>query len=240
MLEIRFHTKGGQGAIAAARILTDALHLAGREASWFIPVVREYTVNFATVLSYEDKNSEETSLSALVVFHPQLLGMLDLWISYENPDLVLINARETLSVLNLSGGQKIAIIDASEIAGKSGEFHGIPGLVAPMLGALAAAGDIVLERHLVEAIENMAHELKLTHKDLERLIYALEEGYNKIRIRTELAKSRRLASDRLVEKMRKRLQLVGQLETGETAYDSEGSETGEFTGAGHKKAVKVG
>ena len=183
VIEVRFHSRRDRGAIMAARILAAAFRLSGRDASWHIPFGWERAVNFEAATSRADETAGKQRLSALAVFYPPLLEVPDVWMRFENPELILINSRDALPALDICEGHRVAVVDASGIAGQVGPCYGVPSLVAPMIGALAGAGNIVLGIHLIEAIKKSARAFKLTVKDYERLVRALETGYNTVRIR---------------------------------------------------------
>jgi len=190
MIEVRFHARMGQGTVEAAKILAASFRLAGRDASWFIPIGWEDAVNFDAALARADEGSQDKRISALAVFYPPLLEIPDVWVKFEHPDLVLVNSRDPVSTLDLCGGERTAIVDASGIARSIGPCYGIPSLAPPMLGALAAAGNIILGIHLIEALKHTARVLRLTRKDFDRLVRALEAGYDHVKIRGGRVKER--------------------------------------------------
>ena len=183
MIEVRFHARMGQGTVEAAKILAASFRLAGRDASWFIPIGWEDAVNFDAALARADEVSNDKRISALAVFYPPLLEIPDVWVKFEHPDLVLVNSRDPVSTLYLCGGERTAMVDASGIARSIGPCYGVPSLAPPMLGALAAAGNIILGIHLIEALKHTARALKLTRRDFDRLVRTLEAGYDHVRIR---------------------------------------------------------
>ncbi len=193
MIEVRFHTRKNRGGLEAARILAAALRLAGCDASWFIPIGWELAVIFEAAQTKADKSSGKPRHSALAVFYPPLLEVPDTWMKFEHPDLVLINTRDILEALDLCGGERVAVVDASGIASDVGPCYGIPSLVAPMLGALAAAGNIVLGMHLIHALKETARAFKISQRDLDCLMRALEAGYDTVRIRGGKLHERELA-----------------------------------------------
>jgi len=177
MNEIRLHARKGQGAIEAARILASAFRLAGRDSSWHINRRWEGAENFeaGVALSEEDRGS---SFSSLVVFYPPLLEMPDIWVGCERPDLVLINTRSFLEGENVSEDVGVAAVDGTGIARSVGVYCGLPGMVAPMLGALAAVSGAVLGRHLIEALSEWARAHGMDMEELNKATRALELGYD--------------------------------------------------------------
>jgi len=185
VIEVRFHARKGRGAFDAARILAAAFRYAGKDASWLIPLGWEDGVNFEAALARADETSGKPREAVLAVFYPPLLEIPDIWMRFEEPNLVLVNTRDELEAVDLCGGLRAAVVDAYGIARDCGPCFGIPGVVAPMLGALAGAGNIVLGVHLIEALKQTARALKLTSRDLDRLLKGLETGYERVKIRGE-------------------------------------------------------
>ncbi|MDH3346294.1 MAG: hypothetical protein OEL75_03840 [Kiritimatiellaceae bacterium] len=190
MIEVRFHGRKSQGSMEAARILAAAFRLAGRDATCFIPAGWEYAVNFEASLARADELSTGSRITSLVVFYPPLLEVPDIWLKFEHPHIVIVNTRNALEALDLCDGARVAAVDASGIARDAGPCYGIPSLVAPILGALAAAGNMVLGVHLMHALKETARTLKITQKDFERIMRALEAGYDSVRIRGGLSRIR--------------------------------------------------
>lgn len=179
MNEIRFHARRGQGAIEAARILASAFRLAGRDASWHIPRDWENAVNFeaGVVLSEEIR---EPSFTALAIFHPPLLEMPDIWVGCDRPDIVLINTRSFLEGENVSEDIGVAAVDGTGIARSVGIYCGLPGLVAPMLGAFAAVSGAVLGGHIIEALHEWARAQSMDLEELNKAMRGLELGYDAV------------------------------------------------------------
>lgn len=183
MIEVRFHARRGRGAFDAARILAAAFRYAGKDASWLIPLGWEDAVNFEAALARADETSGKPREAVLAIFYPPLLEIPDIWMRFEEPNLVLVNTRNQLAAVDLCGGLRTAVVDAYGIARDCGPCFGIPGAVAPMLGALAGAGNIILGVHLIEALKQTARALRLPSRDLDRLLRGLEKGYEEVKIK---------------------------------------------------------
>ncbi len=183
MIEVRFHARKGRGAFDAARILAAAFRYAGKDASWLIPLGWEDAVNFEAALARADETSAKPRDAMLAVFYPPLLEIPDIWMRFEEPDLVLVNTRNELAAVDLCGGLRTAVVDAYGIARDCGPCFGITGVIAPMLGALAGASNVILGVHMIEALKQTARALKLTQKDLDRLLKGLEAGYERVKIK---------------------------------------------------------
>lgn len=181
MREVRFHGKKGQGAVEAGRLLAGAFRLSGRDASWHTPVGWEYGANFETAVAISEEQNEP-NFSALVVFYPPLLEFPDIWIGMEKPDIVLLNTRLKTEAISLADDIGFAIVDATGIAKSVGAYCGLPGLTAPMLGALSAVSGIVLGSALMRAMKEASHAFGLDEDDLAKAMKALEKGYDTAQI----------------------------------------------------------
>ena len=158
MIEIRFHGRGGQGAVIASELLAQAVFLDGRvpQSFPFFGVERRG----APVTAYtriDDRHIElRTSIThpdIVVVLDPGLLSAVPVSDGLKEDGLLLVNSRLGPSEINLPGGWKRATIDADRIA----TAHGLGTATLPivntvMLGALARASGVVSKSALDTAI----------------------------------------------------------------------------------------
>lgn len=177
MKEVRFHSKKGQGALEAGRLLAGAFRLSGRDASWHTPLGWECAVNFEAAVSISEEE-HEPSFCALVVFYPPLLEIPDIWIGIEQPDIVLVNTKCKLEAISIPDNIGFAIVDATGIAKSIGVYYGLPCLAAPMLGALSAISGVVLGSTLMHAMKEASQVFGLDENDLAKAMKALEKGYD--------------------------------------------------------------
>ncbi len=184
-IEIRFHGRGGQGVVTAAKLLAEA---AGKEGKYF-QALPDYGAERmgAPIRAYARISSMPiiphclvTNPDVVVVMDPTLLQSVNIAEGLKENGILVINTplspAEVRSKLGHNRG-KIATIDATDIAlhtlGKN-----IPNV--PMLGALLRARNIMNKKELVSVVRE---KLGATMKEsvVEANIQALEQGYNKWR-----------------------------------------------------------
>lgn len=142
MVEIRFHGRGGQGAVTAARLLAEAAFLEGKycQAFPFFGAERRGApvVAFARI---DDKpirtRAQIYEPNHVVVLDPTVLGAVNVISGLKRGGVAVINARETPETLK---GTRVALVDATSIAL---ETLGLPITGTAMLGALAKATGVV-------------------------------------------------------------------------------------------------
>ncbi|MGE4469463.1 MAG: 2-oxoacid:acceptor oxidoreductase family protein [Desulfovibrio sp.] len=140
MMEIRFHSKGGQGAVQACRMLSRAIVQAGGYAQ-FIPafgVERKGSPVFGFFRVDESPiriNSQVYTPDLVVIMDDSLLRVVDVFGGLRPGGQVLINTRKPLEALGLPDHvSRVGTLDAFGIAGEL-LGRGIPNTT--MLGALA-------------------------------------------------------------------------------------------------------
>jgi 2-oxoacid:acceptor oxidoreductase gamma subunit (pyruvate/2-ketoisovalerate family) len=182
MLEIRFHGRGGQGAVVASRMLAHAAFLAGNHVQAFpdfglerrgAPVLAFTRVQDSPILDH----SKIYIPDIVVVLDASLMELIDVSEGVKKDGLILVNSGlppEKLSKIKPSG-VLVATVDASRIAAK----HGLGSRTQPIvntaiLGALAkATGVVTLENVTVAIRENIA--IKTTAN-----IAACKEAYDNV------------------------------------------------------------
>ncbi|GAB4305865.1 MAG: pyruvate synthase subunit PorC [Methanobacteriaceae archaeon] len=145
MIEIRFHGRGGQGAVTAAEILAKAAFEDGKycQAFPFFGVERRG----APVMAFSRIDNEPITKryqvykpDYVVVLDEGLLDVVDVFAGLKENGEVIIN---TQNGLNLKEGVNIHSIDATGIAL---DTLGVPIVNTVMLGAFAGAtGEITLD-----------------------------------------------------------------------------------------------
>ena len=156
LMEIRFHGRGGQGAVTAVRILASAAHLEGRYTQ-AIPMYGTERRG-APVVAFcriGDTRIRERDLvhepDAVVVLDPLLGKTVNVTEGLKEGGLVLINHPGTYEETGLAGSFKVATIDATKIAL---ETLGRPITNTAILGAFAKVSGIPRLESLQEAIRN--------------------------------------------------------------------------------------
>lgn len=158
MTEIRFHGRGGQGAVVASQILASALFKAGKFVQSFpafgverrgAPVAAFIRVDEEPILL----RCEIYHPDDIVVLDPTLIKAVDVTAGLKPGGWVLINSDRAPGEFDLSGEFRIATVDASHIAIK----HGLGSATNPIvntaiLGAFARISGLVNLEPLLEAI----------------------------------------------------------------------------------------
>ena len=156
MLEIRWHGRGGQGAVTASKVLAESAMSLGKQIQAFPEYGSERQgapVKSFTRISNQRimHHSQVTSPDAVIVLDPSLLGVVDVTEGLKEDGILLINTPtppgEIRQKMKLKG-RKLYTVDATGISlrnlGKSipntpmiGAFVGI----TKMLSAQAVADD---------------------------------------------------------------------------------------------------
>ncbi|MGC8816253.1 MAG: pyruvate ferredoxin oxidoreductase subunit gamma [Candidatus Hadarchaeum sp.] len=171
-MEIRFHGRGGQGAVTAARLLAEAAFLEGNYCQAFpffgaerrgAPVVAFTRINKQPIRTREQVYSPDY----VVVLDPTLVEAVDVAAGLKPEGIVILNSKKVPENLE---GKKIAVVDATKIAI---ENLGIPITNTTMLGALARATGVVSLESISKVIEKRFG--KLAEKNISAAKRAYEE-----------------------------------------------------------------
>jgi pyruvate ferredoxin oxidoreductase gamma subunit/2-oxoisovalerate ferredoxin oxidoreductase gamma subunit len=164
MLELRFHGRGGQGAVVASKTLAQAAFLSGR----YVQSYPDYGVERrgAPVVAFARIAQEGDDLFVrqdirephhLLVLDPTLLGVASVLAGLRPGGWVVVNSPDRPHTLGIDPTFWVATVDASRIALE----HGLGSAAQPVvntaiLGAFVRATGIVTMPDLLEAI---AHEV---------------------------------------------------------------------------------
>jgi pyruvate ferredoxin oxidoreductase gamma subunit len=148
LTEIRWHGRGGQGAVTSAELLAKAAIDEGKYAQAFPSFGPER--RGAPVLAFDRISNEEpirvrveiTEPDVVVVLDPTLLGIVNVTSGLKKQGTLVVNTRKTLPDMEseLGGEWRLVIIDATRIAR---ELLGVPIVNTTMLGALLKATGVV-------------------------------------------------------------------------------------------------
>ncbi|MBI2328459.1 MAG: 2-oxoacid:acceptor oxidoreductase family protein [Chloroflexi bacterium] len=148
LVEIRWHGRGGQGAVTSAELLAKAVIDEGKYAQAFPAFGAER--RGAPVLAFNRINSREpiriraevTEPDVVVVLDPGLLGVMDVTSGLKEKGVLIINTKRPRPDIATRFGDKwqLAVIDATRIAR---ELLGVPIVNTTMLGALAKVTGVV-------------------------------------------------------------------------------------------------
>lgn len=143
MIEIKFHGRGGQGAVTAAELLAKAAFEDGKycQAFPFFGVERRGApvMAFARI---DDKfitpRQYVYDADYVVVLDPTLLSAVDVMHGLKEGGKVIVNSHKSAKALGLKGD--VRVVDATKIAL---EVIGKPIVNTVMLGAFAKASHLV-------------------------------------------------------------------------------------------------
>lgn len=158
MIEIRFHGRGGQGAVIASKVLAVAAFKEGRYVQAFPSFGVER--RGAPVMAFTRIDHKPIRIKCqiyepdhIVVLDPTLLEAVDVTAGLKEGGWVIINSEREPAAFNLPKGFRVATVDANSIAIK----HKLGPKSAPIvntaiLGAFAKATGIVGLEALAEAV----------------------------------------------------------------------------------------
>ncbi len=159
MKEIRFHGRGGQGAVIASNILANAAFLEGKDVQAFpyfgverrgAPVTAFTRIDDRPIrIKYQIYNP-----NYVIVLDESLLKAVDVTAGLQSPSIVVVNSIREVDKLGLEEA-KVATVDATGIALR----HGLGSKVAPivntvLLGAFVTATKEVELRNVLASIPN--------------------------------------------------------------------------------------
>ena len=176
LVEIRWHGRGGQGAVMASEILARAAISEGKFAQSFPSFGPER--RGAPVMAFDRINPNEpirvrtdvTEPDVVIVLDPTLLGIVNVTSGIKDDGMLILNTTKNIEDFEAEFGTKchIASVDATRIAR---ELLGVPIVNTTMLGALLKATEVVKMESLVEPIEQRFERLA------ERNINAMKRAY---------------------------------------------------------------
>ncbi|MDG6220337.1 MAG: pyruvate ferredoxin oxidoreductase subunit gamma [Candidatus Thermoplasmatota archaeon] len=181
MIEIRFHGRGGQGAVIASKLLAEAAFREGKEVSAFPYFGVERRGAPVTAFTRIDEKpirikSQIYEPDYVIVMDPSLLKAVDVSAGLKDGGIVLINSSRTIEKLREDVPKgKIAVVDATEIAIQ----HRLGSRNAPIvnsaiLGAFAKASGLVKIDSVVDSIMANAPSKK------EENAAAAKDAYDKV------------------------------------------------------------
>lgn len=150
MIEIRFHGRGGQGAVVASQLFADAAFLEGKDVQAFpyFGVERRGAPVTAFTKIDSDKIRDKAMIyepDIVVVLEPSLLQAVNVTEGLKEGGLVLINTEEDrASICERLGMKNVATVGATKIAlaNKLGS-RAQPIVNTAIVGALAKASGLV-------------------------------------------------------------------------------------------------
>ena len=157
MIEIRWHGRGGQGAVTAAELLAHAAINQG----WYAQASPSFGPERrgAPVLAFNRVDSEPIGIRSevyepdvVIVMDASLLKIVNVAEGLKDGGVVVINTRKSLNELKKEVGLKcrLAVVDAKKIAQ---ETIGVPIVNTTMLGAAVRVIGLVDLHYVVEAVK---------------------------------------------------------------------------------------
>jgi pyruvate ferredoxin oxidoreductase gamma subunit len=182
LVEIRWHGRGGQGAVTSAELLAQAAISEGKYAQAFPSFGPER--RGAPVLAFVRIDSQEpvriraeiTQPDVVVVLDPGLLSIVNVLSGLKDNGMLVINTRKSFKEIaaQFKAKCKMAKVDATAIAR---EVLGVPITNTTMVGALIKATGVVELESLVEPLRNRFGRIA------ERNINAMKKAYDETEVK---------------------------------------------------------
>ncbi|MEW6584648.1 MAG: 2-oxoacid:acceptor oxidoreductase family protein [Nitrospirota bacterium] len=185
-VEIRWHGRGGQGTVTAAKVLADACLSGGRHVQAFPEYGPERAG--APLRAYNRISPKELRMHCPVL-QPQVVGVVDSTLldsvnvgegATKDAVFVVNTSREPAEVrtkLNAEPGQRVFTLDATKIAL---DCIGRPLPNSPMLGAVCRVTGLVSLEHLLEDVKKSFGK-KFSQKIIDGNLEATRRGYEEVR-----------------------------------------------------------
>lgn len=186
LIEVRWHGRGGQGAVTASKLLaTSAL-----AEDKYIQAFPEYgpermgapIQSFTRISETPIKiHCHVTNPDIVVVLDPTLLKAVDVTEGLTEDGVLIINTEESAAEvrkkLNLNNSGKIYTVDASKIAQ---ETLGKPLPNTPLIGALIKATELLSLNNVLNDIEDKFKK-KFSSEIVEGNINAIKRAYQEVK-----------------------------------------------------------
>jgi pyruvate ferredoxin oxidoreductase gamma subunit len=179
LIEIRWHGRGGQGAVTSAELLAQAAISEGKYAQAFPsfgPERRGAPVQAFNRVDSKDPvriRADITEPDVVVVLDPGLLNIVNVTSGLKEDGMVIINTRKTANQIRSEFGINwpVATVNATRIAR---EQLGVPIVNTTMLGAVIKTTEVVDKKSILAPLEKRFGRLG------ERNIKAMETAYKEV------------------------------------------------------------
>ncbi len=185
-IEIRWHGRGGQGTVTAAKVLADACLSGGR----YVQAFPEYGPerSGAPLRAYNRISTKELRMHCPVL-RPHIVSVVDATLldginvaeGATKDALFIVNTskspKEIREKLKAETGQKVVTIDASKIAMQC-IGRALPN--APMLGAICKITNIVSLEQLLDDVRKSFGK-KFSQKIIDGNLEATRRGYEEVK-----------------------------------------------------------
>ncbi len=162
MIEIRFHGRGGQGAVVASRVLAEAAFIEGKDVQAFPYFgVERRGAPVTAFTKIDDKHIRDKSMvynpNFVIVLEASLLQAVDVTNGLKEDGMVLVNTEgDGKSILKELGVKKLAVVNATKIALENKLGSRVQPIVnTAIAGAFAKASGIVGIEAVEAAIMNL-------------------------------------------------------------------------------------
>ena len=190
LFEIRFHGRGGQGAVTGAKILGDATRMESKHFQAFAHYGAER--RGAPVMAFTRIADEAIRIHSyiydpetIVILVETLLEIPSVQEGMNEETFVVINTPQPPEEIILNVKAKISTVDATKIALDVGILvAGIAVVNTIMLGAVARATNIVAIESVKDAIRKGL--AGLPEKVIETNVKAAQRAYNELQMGYEL------------------------------------------------------
>jgi pyruvate ferredoxin oxidoreductase gamma subunit len=185
-VEIRWHGRGGQGTVTAAKVLADACLSGGRHVQAFPEYGPERSG--APLRAYNRVSDKELRMHCPVL-HPNVVAVADATLldgvnvaegAKEDAVFIVNTSKDPSAIrtkIGLTPGQKICTVDATKIAL---ECFGRALPNAPMLGAVSRATGIIGLDALLQDVRKSFGK-KFSQKIIEGNIEATRRGFEEVK-----------------------------------------------------------
>lgn len=182
LIEIRWHGRGGQGAVTSAELLAKAAISEDKYAHAFPSFGPERrgapVLAFVRISSWQPIRirAEITRPDVVVVLDPGLLGVVNVAAGLKENGMLVINTRKSFEDIEAQSKTKckLAKVDATTIAR---EVLGIPITNTTMIGALLKATGVVKPESVVEPLRQRFGRLA------EKNIKAMQRAYDETEVK---------------------------------------------------------
>jgi len=177
VIELRFHGRGGQGAVIASELLAQAAFLEGKFPQSFpffgverrgAPVTAYTRIDVKPI----GVRTSVTEPDIVVVLDAGLMRSIRVAAGLKRRGLLLVNTDGVVSGLDAKVAARIATVDATAIALAQGlGSRSTPIVNTAVLGALARASEIVSLDSVLQAIERFVPAKQEANMEAARLAY---------------------------------------------------------------------
>lgn len=185
-IEIRWHGRGGQGTVTAAKVLADACLSGGRHVQAFPEYGPERAG--APLRAYNRISEKELRLHCPVT-HPKIVSVVDATLidvmnladGTTDDAIFVVNTTKAPSeirqAIKAKKGQKVFTVDATKIAIEE-IGRALPN--SPMLGAVCGVAGLVTLEHLLEEVRKSFGK-KFSEKIINGNLKATERGFKEVK-----------------------------------------------------------